>query len=75
MIPSISQSGLTGIQRGLQQVTDAASNITTAVDDIDVADLATNLVDLKLGKQQVEVSAKVIQVEDQLRGTLLDIKV
>lgn len=75
MIPGISQSGLTGIQRGLQQVTEAASNIAMAVDDMDAADLATNLVDLKLGKQQVEVSAKVIQVEDQLRGALLDIKV
>ena len=75
MIPSISQSGLTGIQRGLQQVTDAASNIAMAVNDIDAADLATNLVELKIGKQQVEASAKVIQVDDQIRGTLLDIQV
>lgn len=75
MISSVSQSAVTGIQRGLQQVTNAASNIATADRDIDVADLATSLVDLKLGQQQVEASAKVVQVEDQLIGSLLDIRV
>ena len=75
MIPSISQSGLMGIQRGLQQVTDAASNIATSVGDINAADLASNIVELKLGEQQVEASAMAIKVEDQVRGTLLDIKV
>lgn len=73
MVSSISQSGLTGIQRGMQQVTDAASNIATSVIDIDAADLATNMVDLKMGEQQVEASAKILKVDDQLRGTILDI--
>ena len=75
MISSLSQSALTGIQRGLQQTTDAASNIATADRDIDVGDLAANIVDLKLGQQQVEASAMALKVDDQLRGTLLDIKV
>ena len=73
MISSISQSGLTGIQRGLQQVPDAASNIATAVNDIDAANLATNMVDLKIAEQQVEASAKVLKADDQLKGTILDI--
>ena len=73
MISSISQSGLTGIQRGLQQATDAANNIATAVNDIDAADLATNMVDLKIAEQQVEASAKVLKADDQLKGTILDI--
>ena len=75
MIPTLSQSALTGIQRGLQQATDAASNIATADRSLDVGDLATNLVDLKLAKQQVEASAKALKVDDQLRGSLLDIRV
>jgi flagellar hook protein FlgE len=74
MISSLSQSALTGIQRGLQQTTDAASKIATADRGIDLAELATSIVDLKLGQQQVEASAKVLQVEDQLIGSLLDIR-
>ena len=75
MIPTLSQSALTGIQRGLQQVTNAASNIATPNRVIEPADLATSLVDLKLGQLQVEASAKTLKVEDQLKGSLLDIRV
>ena len=75
MISSLSQSAVTGIQRGMQQVTNAASNIATANRDIGLAELATSIVDLKLGQQQVEASAKVLQVDDQLKGSLLDIRV
>jgi len=74
-MPSISQSAVTGIQRGLQQVTNAASNIATPNRNIEPADLVTSIVDLKLGKLQVEASAKVLQVEDQLKGNLLDTRV
>ncbi len=75
MISSLSQSAVTGIQRGLQQTTDAASKIATADRDIGLADLATSIVDLKLGQQQVEASAKVVKVDDRIRGSLLDIRV
>lgn len=74
-MPTISQSGLLGIQRGLQRVTDAASNIATADRDINIADLAANKVELKLSEQQVAVSVMALKVDDQLRGTLLNIKV
>lgn len=75
MIPTLSQSALSGIQRGLQQVTNAASNIANPNRVIEPADLATNMVDLKLGQLQVEASAEVLQVEDQLKGSLLNIRV
>lgn len=75
MISSLSQSAVTGIQRGLQMATNAASNIATSKRTIEPADLASNMVNLKLAQQQVEASAKAIQVEDQLRGSLLDIRV
>ena len=75
MIPTLSQSTLTGIQRGLQQATNAASNVATADRGIDLPDLATSVVDLKLAQQQVEASAKALKVDDQLRGSLLDIRV
>ncbi len=75
MMPTISQSGLLGIQRGLQRVTDAASNIATADRDINIADLAANKVELKLSEQQVAASVMALKVDDQLRGTLFNIKV
>ncbi len=75
MISSLSQSALAGIQRGLQQTTNAMSNIATADRGIDVGDLAANVVDLKLGQRQVKASAMALKIEDQLRGTLLDIRV
>lgn len=75
MIPALSNSALTGIQRGLQQTTNAASNIATANRDIAPADLAKNMMDLKLGQRQVEASAMTLKVDDQLRGSLLDIRV
>jgi hypothetical protein len=75
MIPGLSQSAVTGIQRGLQQMTNAASNIATPNRDIGSAELATSIADLKLGQQQVEASAKVLKVDDQLRGSLLNIRV
>tara|TARA_R110000782_G_scaffold270383_2_gene370681 strand:- start:1109 stop:1336 length:228 start_codon:yes stop_codon:yes gene_type:complete len=75
MIPALSQSAVTGIQRGLQQTTNAANNIATANGNIDPTDLAMNIADLKLGQLQVEASAKALQVEDQLKGSLLDIRV
>lgn len=74
MISSISTSAVTGIQRGLQQTTEAASKIAIADRDIDLGNLTENMVDLKMGQRQVEVSAMVIKVDDQLRGTILDIK-
>lgn len=75
MIPSISQSGLTGIQRGLQQVTNAANSIVTADRDINVADLAMNTIELVQGEKQVEVSVMSLKIDDQLKGTLFDTKV
>lgn len=75
MNPTLYQSAVTGIQRGLQQMTNAASNIATPNRVVDPADLATSIVDLKLGQLQVEASAKVLQAEDQLKGSLLDIRV
>ena len=75
MIPTLSQSALTGIQRGLQQATNAASNIATADRGIDLPELATNMFDLKLAQQQVDASAMSLKVEDQLRASLLDIRV
>ena len=75
MIPTLSQSALMGIQRGLQQATDAASNIAAADRGIDLPELATNMLDLKLAQQQVEASAMSLKVGDQLRASLINIRV
>ena len=75
MISALSHSALTGIQRGLQQTTSAASDIATANGDFEPADFAKSMVDMKLAQRQIEASARALQVEDQLRGSLLDIRV
>lgn len=78
MIPSISQSGITGIQKGLQLANQAASKIASvsnAAGELSTKDLASNLVDLKLAKYQTQASVKVIQVEDKMIGSLLNTKV
>lgn len=78
MIPSISQSAVTGIQRGLQQANHAAGKLASAANAtgmIEIKEVSSSLVDLTIAKHQVQASAKVIQTENQLRGSLLDIKV
>lgn len=71
MVDSIFQSGLQGVQAGLDQFNTSAHAIATAVGG-SVYDLTTNLVDLKLAQRQIESSAAVIKVADEVLGTLLD---
>jgi flagellar hook protein FlgE len=82
-------SGLAGVQNGQQRVNQAASdiasiNVAKPVAETPAAnlnniqaqpvDLATSLVDLQVGKEQVQAGAKVIKTADDVLGTLLDIR-
>ncbi|MFT6123480.1 MAG: hypothetical protein ACJASG_002014 [Oleiphilaceae bacterium] len=74
-ISSIQQTGLEGIQRGLQGIEKSASEIVRA----DLTDNAAGfasfvepIVDLKLYERSIEASAKVVKVADEVLGTLLD---
>ncbi len=73
-VNSAFQSGLIGIQRGQTQVREAAQTIaqqgTTA--PVDSAELATALVEQRIGQRQVEASTEVIKTEDETIGRFID---
>lgn len=80
-------SGLSSVQSGQQRVNQAATDIASAGlpksqsaasnpnnSQAQQVDLATSLVDLQVGKEQVQAGAKVIKTADDALGTLLDIR-
>lgn len=69
------QSGLAGVQSGLQQLNKNAADIASlGQPDADV-NLTASLVSNISAKQQVEASLKVIEASNATVGTLLDIQV
>lgn len=72
------QNGMNGLRQNAQQI--ASSNIRNDIDTgtpervQDSDDVAGALVDMKLNKLEVEISAKVVQTASDMIGTLLDIK-
>lgn len=76
-IDSAFNSGLQGIQRGLSQTQKSANDIADATvrKDSTVGDVTRAVVDLRQAEQQVQASAQVIKTVDEIRGSLIDIKV
>lgn len=102
VVDSILNTGLQGINSGVNRVREAAQDIASATTtdtfaanpinppagqtgngstpapaatDGDItADLATSIVDLKIGEIQVKASAKVIETADAMIGAVIDIK-
>ena len=71
-------AGLAGIQKGQEQVTQAAQEVASANTQRPVQpsqDLAKSLTDEKQGQRQVEASAKVLDTANQTLGSLVDITV
>ena len=71
IMSAIFNAGLQGIQAGLERISTNAHAIATSTDN-NTADLAGNLVDLKIAKTQTEASVAVVKVADEILGTLLD---
>ncbi len=79
---SLLQTGVAGVQAGLQRAERAAADIArvsieSSGDNIagsndDIIDIAESAVSLIEAKNQVQASAKVISVADEMLGTLLD---
>lgn len=69
-------SALTGIKNGMNDLQKNASEIASksTMEGENTKPLIESLVDLKANVQQVEASTKVLQVSDEMIGTLLDIK-
>lgn len=74
--PIMFDSGLTGIRNGLEGIQKTANQIASkdAMESTNPHDLAKSMVDLKIYKHQVNASAQVVKITDQVLGTLLDIK-
>ncbi len=70
--------GLQGIQNGIGIANQAAADIARAGiegADLNVADLAASLVELKVGEQLAKASASVVRSADEMLGSLIDIRV
>jgi len=68
------QSGLAGIYTGMNSIRKdaqviASQSVSSVTDTKDVTDA---LIDMKASQHQVEASAKVIETQDEILGTLLD---
>ena len=77
MIDSINNTALAGIQTGLNGLQKNASQIASksTMEGKNTQPLVESLVDLKANVQQVSASVKLLEVNDQLIGSLLDIRV
>lgn len=73
-VNSVLSAGVQGVQAGLSRATAAAGDIARAGSTGENVDLATSLVDLKIGEQQVKASATVIRSADEMLGTLIDVR-
>lgn len=70
------QPGVSGIERGLEDVRSAAQNIASpkqAETDNSTEDLAKEQVVLATAEAQVAASAKAVKTTDETLGTLLDV--
>jgi len=74
-LSSIQQTGLEGIQRGLQGIEKSASEIAkigTSDNASGSASFVEPILELKLYERSIQASAKVVEVADEVLGTLLD---
>ncbi len=77
MSGSLNNIALAGIRSGFENLQKNASQIarTNNPEGDDTQSLVEAVVDLKANVQQVSASMEVLNVSDELIGTLLDIKV
>ena len=69
---SAMQSALTGIHTGMNAIRKDAHVVATQSISTDSKDVTEAVIDMKANQHQVEASAKVIKVQDEILGTLLD---
>lgn len=66
------QSGLTGIQTGMQSLNQHATKIANAQS---TGDLTAPLVNMMSDKLQVQASSKVVEASSDMIGSILDLTV
>jgi hypothetical protein len=74
-IAGVSQSALTGIQRGMEGMRQNATEIASAnrMDGSDVRDISKPLVEQTENLRQVEASAKVLETSGEALDHLIDL--
>ncbi len=74
MLSSVGQSGLTGIQTGMNGLSENAAELASArqMDGSAERDISKPLVDLTQNVLQVEASAKVLSASDEMIGRLIN---
>ncbi len=78
-LPSVIQTGLSGVSRGLENIQEIASDIAQvgtgdSEDQKTTIDLTQSVVDLQQQKLATQASAKVVATAEEVLGTLLDVK-
>jgi len=75
-IESILQTGLQGVQKGIDGAEKAALSIVKSGSDgsteSDSNSVTESIVDLQLYERSIEASAKVVKTADDVLGSLLD---
>ncbi len=73
---SLQVTALTGIQKGMNELQKNAAEIAgkSTMEGENIKPLMESLVELKANVLQLEASTKVLQVSDEMIGTLLDIR-
>lgn len=76
---SILQTGLIGVQRGMQGLQKAAGEIASAShfnsesSEKPAKDIVESLIEAKVSSRQVEASVKAIQAGEEAIGSILDV--
>lgn len=76
-IDPLFQSGMQGIERGMQNMRRSAHEIVragTVARDKTVTDVAGDLVALKMNRTAVQAAVSVVKAADEVLGSLLDIQ-
>jgi flagellar basal body rod protein FlgG len=74
-VNSVLNTGLQGVQSGVEGVQKAASQIVRSGQDGAAgsnSDVVEPIVELKLYERSVEASAQIVKTADEVLGTLLD---
>jgi len=66
-------TGVNGINQGLSNLRRDASAVAQAVHGDQNSDVASALVNVKLGSLQIQTSAKVVETVHDMLGSLLDV--
>ena len=69
----ITNTGLQGMQRGMEQVAQSAERIVRSFTPENVEDTSAAIVDMQSGTMQVQASAAVVKTDQDIHRYILDL--